>query len=74
MDIQQLRMFQSIVECGSMAQAATKLHCVPSNITTRIKQLEQNSKPLFLREGKTLKLTASGEIFWNIVKNFGVMR
>ncbi|MFW1808416.1 LysR family transcriptional regulator [Acinetobacter ursingii] len=64
MDIQQLRMFQSIVECGSMAQAATKLHCVPSNITTRIKQLEQELKaPLFLREGKTLKLTASGEIF-----------
>ncbi|MCU4413815.1 LysR family transcriptional regulator [Acinetobacter sp. WU_MDCI_Axc73] len=64
MDIQQLRMFQSIVECGSMVQAATKLHCVPSNITTRIKQLEDELKaPLFLREGKNLKLTASGEIF-----------
>ncbi|WP_130803452.1 LysR family transcriptional regulator [Acinetobacter ihumii] len=64
MDIQQLRMFQSIVECGSMVQAATKLHCVPSNITTRIKQLEEElSAPLFLREGKMLKLTASGEVF-----------
>ncbi|PVZ89491.1 LysR family transcriptional regulator [Serratia sp. S1B] len=64
MDIQQLRMFQSIVECGSMSQAALRLHCVPSNITTRIQQLEQELKTsLFHREGKRLKLTASGEIF-----------
>ena len=47
-----------------MAQAAAQLHCVPSNITIRIKQLEEELKaPLFLREGKSLKLTASGEIF-----------
>lgn len=57
-------MFQSIVECGSMSQAALRLHCVPSNITTRIQQLEQELKTsLFHREGKRLKLTASGEIF-----------
>ena len=71
MDIQQLRMFQSIVECGSMAQAATKLHCVPSNITTRIKQLEQELKaPLFLREGKPLNSLLLVRFFWNIVKKF----
>ena len=64
MEIHQLRMFQSIVECGSMVQAAQQLHCVPSNVTTRIKQLEQElGTELFHREGKRLQLTASGEIF-----------
>ena len=64
MEIHQLRIFQSIVECGSMVQAAARLHCVPSNITARIKQLEDELQtPLFYREGKSLKLTPSGEIF-----------
>ena len=41
-----------------------QLHCVPSNITTRIKQLEEElGAPLFYREGKSLNLTPSGEIF-----------
>ncbi len=71
MDIQQLRMFQSIVECGSMAQAATKLHCVPSNITTRIKQLEQELKaPLFYVKEKPLNSLLLVRFFWNIVKKF----
>lgn len=64
MDITQLKMFQTVVECGTMAKASMQLHCVPSNITTRIKQLEEElGSPLFYREGKTLKLTPSGEIF-----------
>ncbi|MBD2851265.1 LysR family transcriptional regulator [Acinetobacter baumannii] len=64
MDITQLKMFQTVVECGTMAKASLQLHCVPSNITTRIKQLEEElGAPLFYREGKSLKLTPSGEIF-----------
>ncbi|MBV6563156.1 LysR family transcriptional regulator [Acinetobacter baumannii] len=64
MDINQLKMFQTVVECGTMAKASLQLHCVPSNITTRIKQLEEGlGAPLFYREGKSLKLTPSGEIF-----------
>lgn len=59
-------MFQTVVECGTMAKASMQLHCVPSNITTRIKQLEEElGAPLFYREGKALKLTPSGEIFLN---------
>ncbi len=47
-----------------MAQAALRLHCVPSNITTRIKQLEEElNTALFYRDGKRLQLTPSGEIF-----------
>ena len=53
MDIAQLKMFQTVVECGTMAKASMQLHCVPSNITTRIKQLEEElGAPLFYREGK----------------------
>lgn len=70
MELYQLQMFQTIVECGSMAKAATRLHCVPSNITARIKQLEEElNTPLFHREGKTLQLTASGEIFLKHCQN-----
>ncbi len=66
MDITQLKMFQTVVECGTMAKASIQLHCVPSNITTRIKQLEEElGAPLFYREGKSLDLTPSGEIFLN---------
>lgn len=58
MDITQLKMFQTVVECGTMVKASLQLHCVPSNITTRIKQLEEElGAPLFYREGKALKLT-----------------
>ncbi|MFK8984601.1 LysR family transcriptional regulator [Acinetobacter seifertii] len=66
MDIAQLKMFQTVVECGTMTKASMQLHCVPSNITTRIKQLEEElGAPLFYREGKSLNLTPSGEIFLN---------
>lgn len=66
MDITQLKMFQTVVECGTMAKASLQLHCVPSNITARIKQLEEElGTPLFYREGKSLKLSPSGEIFLN---------
>ncbi|MDC4140535.1 LysR family transcriptional regulator, partial [Acinetobacter nosocomialis] len=33
MDITQLKMFQTVVECGTMVKASLQLHCVPSNIT-----------------------------------------
>ncbi|WP_171256147.1 LysR family transcriptional regulator, partial [Acinetobacter baumannii] len=28
MDITQLKMFQTVVECGTMAKASLQLHCV----------------------------------------------
>ena len=41
MELSQLRMFKTVYELGSIARAAAKLHCVPSNITARLKSLEQ---------------------------------
>jgi DNA-binding transcriptional LysR family regulator len=65
MDFGQLRMFKAVVESGSMLKAAAKVHCVPSNITARIKQLEQElNVELFYRHNKRVRLTPAGEIFY----------
>lgn len=39
MDLTQLRMFCCVAETGSVARAAEQLHRVPSNLTTRLRQL-----------------------------------
>ena len=40
MDLTALKIFKSVVEHGGINKAAARLHRVPSNVTTRIKQLE----------------------------------
>ncbi len=64
MELAQLNMVRAVAQTGSVAQAAVQLHCVPSNITTRIKQLEgELGTPLFIRAGRGLAISAAGEIF-----------
>lgn len=64
MELSQLRMVKAVAECGSIALAAQRLHCVPSNITTRIKQLESElGTALFTRAGRGLRISAAGQIF-----------
>lgn len=64
MELSQLRMFKTVYELGSIARAAAKLHCVPSNITARLKSLEQElGVALFLREGRGLRVSPAGEVF-----------
>ncbi|MCK8164762.1 LysR family transcriptional regulator, partial [Erwinia amylovora] len=41
MELAQLEIFRAIAEEGSVTAAAEKLHRVPSNISTRLKQLEK---------------------------------
>ena len=43
MELAQLKMVRAVAQTGSVAQAAVQLHCVPSNITTRIKQLDMKN-------------------------------
>jgi len=63
MDLAALRIFKSVVEQGGVNKAAAKLHRVPSNVTTRIKQLEaQLGTKLFLRAGRRLALSAEGKL------------
>ncbi|WP_439856472.1 LysR family transcriptional regulator [Pseudomonas yamanorum] len=64
MELAQLKMVKAVAQTGSVAQAALQLHCVPSNITTRIKQLESElGTPLFIRAGRGLAISAAGEVF-----------
>lgn len=62
MELAELEIFRTVVAEGGVTRAAERLNRVQSNVTTRIKQLEQSiGVPLFVRDRKRLVLTASGE-------------
>ncbi|WP_075181248.1 LysR family transcriptional regulator [Pantoea sp. 1.19] len=64
MDLTQLRMFCAVAESGSLARAAALLQRVPSNLTTRLRQLEQElGCALFIREKQRLRLSPMGHNF-----------
>ncbi|HWE17814.1 MAG TPA: LysR substrate-binding domain-containing protein [Hyphomicrobiaceae bacterium] len=61
MDLAELRIFLAVVGEGGVTRAAKRLHRVQSNVTTRIRQLEDDlGANLFLREGKRMQLTPAG--------------
>jgi DNA-binding transcriptional LysR family regulator len=63
MELTDLRIFRSVVEEGGITRAAAKLNRVQSNITTRVRQLEQDlGVELFIREGKRLLLSPTGKV------------
>jgi DNA-binding transcriptional LysR family regulator len=63
MDLAELRIFRAVVNEGGVTRAAERLHRVQSNVTTRIRQLEEKlGTELFIREGKRLRLTPSGQV------------
>ena len=69
MDLIQLEMFIAVAEHGSVSAAARRLHRVPSNLTTRIKQLEQDfGVELFIRENSRLRLSPAGWGFLDYAK------
>lgn len=64
MDLTQLEMFNAVALTGSITRAAQKVHRVPSNLTTRIRQLEADlGVELFIRENQRLRLSPPGTIF-----------
>lgn len=61
MNLDDLHIFRCVVREGGVSRAASHLHRVPSNITTRIKQFEERlGVTLFRRQGRGLVLTDSG--------------
>jgi DNA-binding transcriptional LysR family regulator len=63
MDLTDLRIFRAVVEQGGITRAAEKLNRVQSNVTTRIRQLEEDlGVELFIREGKRLHLSPTGRV------------
>lgn len=64
MDLSSLEIFRCVAEEQSVTRAAARLHRVQSNVTTRIKQLEDDlGVALFLRDGKRMTLTDPGREF-----------
>lgn len=62
-DLESLAFFKSVVDTGSITLAAKQLHRVQSNVTTRIRNLEERlGVQLFLRQGNRLSLSAEGEL------------
>lgn len=63
MDLTALKIFKTVVDQGGVTRAATALHRVQSNVTTRVKQLEQTlGVKLFNRQGRKLVLSAEGKV------------
>ena len=62
-DLDTLEIFRTVVQEGGVIRAAIKLNRVQSNITTRIKQLEQRiGRVLFRKQGRGLVLSPEGEL------------
>lgn len=62
-DLESLHIFKAVVECGSVTRAAAHLHRVQSNVTTRIRNLEDRlGVRLFQRQGGKLVLSGEGEV------------
>jgi DNA-binding transcriptional LysR family regulator len=63
MELADLHIFRSVVNAGGITRAAEKLHRVQSNVTTRVRQLEDElGVQLFIREGKRLHLSPAGKL------------
>ena len=63
MDLSDLQIFSTVVHEGSVTRAAERLRRVQSNVTTRIRQLEEDLRvTLFIREGKRLHLAPAGQV------------
>jgi len=62
MELSDLKIFNTVVEEGGITRAARRLHRVQSNVTTRVRRLEEDlGVDLFIREGKRLHLSPAGE-------------
>ncbi len=63
MELVALRTFQAVVEEGGILAASRKLNTVQSNVTGRIRRLEEElGAELFIRKGRGLELAPSGKV------------
>lgn len=62
LDLDSLEIFRTVAREGGVIRAAVRLNRVQSNVTTRIKQLEERlGVALFRRQGRSLVLSAEGQ-------------
>ena len=63
MELMALRTFQAVVEEGGILAASRKLNTVQSNVTSRIRRLEEElGAELFYRKGRGLELAPPGKV------------
>src|SRR6476620_1577730 len=63
MDLDSLQIFKAVVDYGGITKAASHLNRVQSNITTRVKNLEDKlGVKLFERHGGRLALSSQGQL------------
>ena len=66
MDLQTLHFFVEAADTGSFSAAAEKLNYAQSNLSSRIRQLEEElGEPLFYRYKRGVVLTAKGKVFYD---------
>lgn len=71
MDFIQLNSFVTVIECGSFAQAAKKLHMAHSTITGHVQRLEQEMDcTLIRRSTRTMAVTDKGQVVYRFAKQF----
>jgi len=69
MEIGELKIFLAVAQQGSISRAAEELHYVQSNVTARIKQLEERlDTALFYRKSKGVSLTPAGYLLLDYAK------
>ncbi len=74
MNLQALEIFRTVAMEGSVSRAANRLGRVQSNISTRIKQLEEVvGKSLFRRQNRGLTLTADGKLLLDYAERFHLL-
>ena len=62
-ELDALQIFKAVVDFGGVTRAAAQLHRVPSNVTTRLKQLEEGlGTKLFHRHSRKLLLSSEGHL------------
>lgn len=65
LDLKDLRCFISVYERQGFARAAVELHTVQSNVSARIRKLEDAiGSPLFERLHRSIRPTPKGEIMY----------
>nr|WP_284147750.1 LysR family transcriptional regulator [Pseudomonas putida] len=70
-----MRIFQAVAEEGSVTRAAERLHRVPSNLSTRLRQLEEQlGVELFVRERQRLQLSPAGKVLLDYANRLSTLR
>ena len=70
MELQDMRIFQTVAETGSFLNASKALNYAQSGISTRIQRMEQElGTELFYRSNRGISLTKKGELLLSQVNN-----